>query len=427
MTEGRTTATVAGLALTLVAVTWAMTPRVIPPAAVAERGEALFPQFRDPNAAASLEIMQFDSRTATVVPFKVQNRKGRWTIPSQHDYPADAGDRLAQTSAAIIALKKENLHSDNAADFERCGVIDPLDPAEPSLTGRGTHVVVRGIQDEVLADVIFGNPVAGHPGLRYVRLPNQKRIYVSEVGDLKITTAFGDWIERDLLQVTPDEIDTVNLRNYALDRTTGVVSPGETLLLQEGKNGGWTLNGLGDHEQLNMPAVIGLMNSLATLKIAGVLPKPAGITSVLRQEVSGRAAVGAEDRADLARKGFYLTSRGQLVSNRGEIVVRTKRGVFYTLRFGDLAPGDETPPADTSGPPVNGKSRTMRENRYLFIMVDFDPSAAITPGRADEGAQRVQLLRARFAPWYYVISADRFEALRVQRSAVVTRDDLAHH
>jgi hypothetical protein len=80
-----------------------------------------------------------------------------------------------------------------------------------------------------------------------------------------------------------------------------------------------------------------------------------------------------------------------------------------------------------SVPQGTGKARAMRENRYLFIMVDFDPSAAVTPGRANEGAQRVQLLRTRFAPWYYVISADSFEALRLQRSALVRRDDVARH
>jgi hypothetical protein len=74
--------------------------------------------------------------------------------------------------------------------------------------------------------------------------------------------------------------------------------------------------------------------------------------------------------------------------------------VFYTLRFGDIAPGTST-------------------DRYLFIMVDFDPQSARTPARASEGAAKVQLLRARFAPWYYVIAADSFSAVRLRRSDVV--------
>jgi hypothetical protein len=399
VSEARRTAAFGGVALALLVVTWVTAPRVGTPGVYAERGTVLFPEFRDPNAAASLEITEFDARNATVLPFKVQNHDGRWTIPSQHDYPADARDRFAQTAAALIALKKDDVATDNAADFERYGVLDPVETTLPAVNGRGTRVVVRGTRDQVLADIILGKPVEGHPGFRYVRQPGQKRVYVSSVGDLNVSTAFADWIERDLLQVAGDDIDAVNLRNYSLDRGTGRVNPGETLLLEQAKNGEWTINGLGANEVLDLRAVDDLLRNLGTLRIAGVLPKPPGITATLSHDV-GSTTVTPEDRADLARKGFYLASTGQLVSDRGEVVVRTTRGVFYTLRFGNLAPEGG-------------------ENRYLFIMADFDPQSVKTPAQAPEGAQAVQALRARFAPWYYVIAADSFARIRAQRSDLV--------
>jgi hypothetical protein len=401
MSDARKTALFGGVALALVLLTWVTAPRVRIPAVFAERGQLFFPEFRDPNAAASLEVIEFDAQNATVRPFKVQNRNGRWTIPSQHDYPADARDPLAQTSAAIIALKRDAFASDNVADHERSGVLDPLDTTLPAVTGRGTRILVRGASDELLADVIIGNPVEGHPGFRYVRQPGQRRVYSSNVGDLRISTAFGDWIERDLLQVGVEEIDAVNLRNYSLDRTTGRVDPGETMLLQKTGEGDWTINGLAANERLEPAAVDGLLRNLASLRIAGVLPKPPGITASLRNEASS-VTLNDQDRADLARKGFYLAPSGQLVSNRGELVVRTTGGVFYTLRFGDIAPGTST-------------------DRYLFIMVDFDPQSARTPARASEGKEKVQPLRARFAPWYYVISGDSFSAVRLRRSDFVRR------
>jgi hypothetical protein len=404
MSDTRITTAFGGVALVLLLVTWATAPRVSVPSIFAERGQLLFPAFRDPNAAASLEIIEFDARNAAVRPFKVQNRNGRWTIPSQHDYPTDAKDRLAQTAAAIIALRRDDVASDSAADHERCGVLDPLDPALPVVSGRGTRLMVRGAQDEVLADVIVGKPVEGRPTFRYVRQPGQRRVYVSNVGDLNISTAFGDWIERDLLQVGADEIDAVNLRNYSLDRSAGRTTPGETLLLQRNA-GDWTINGLGGNEELDLAAVDALLRNLAGLTIVGVLPKPAGITAALSHEASSTVLTPA-DRADLGRKGFYLAPTGQLVSNRGELVVRTIRGVFYTLRFGDIAPGTDAAPL---------------ENRYLFIMVDFDPGSARTPGRASEGEEKVRVLRARFAPWYYVIAADSFDAIRLQRRNLVRR------
>jgi hypothetical protein len=425
----RTTATIGAVALALIVLTWITAPHAVSTAAFADRGQLFFPTFTDPNAAASLEVTRFDVRTATVQPFKVQNRNGRWTIPSQHDYPADATDRLSRVAAAIIALKRDDVASDNAVDYDRFGVLDPLDTTLPNVSGRGTRLLVRGAHDQTLADVIIGRPVDAHPELRYIRLPNQKRVYVSRTGDLRISTAFGDWIERDLLQLDPDEIDAVNLRNYALDRSTGKVNPGETLLLQRAKDGAWSMNGLQPNEQLDLNALGRLLQNLATLRIAGVLTKPAGITATLRQEVS-RTTITPEDRADLARKGFYLTGDGQLVANRGEVVVRTVRGVYYTLRFGDVAPAgdaetlDDEPPADAdvSNPPGDDdavRKPVPRENRYLFIMAEHDPAVAESPGRAAEGAQKVQELRARFAPWYYLISADHASTLQLRRSSLV--------
>ena len=404
MSETRKTAAFGGVAIALMLIAWATAPRVQTPAVLAERGQLLFPRFRDPNAAASLEVIEFDAQSATVRPFKVQNRNGRWTIPSQHDYPADARDRLAATAAAIIALRKDDFATDNATDHERCGVLDPLDTTLPTVSGRGTRLLVRDTRDDLLADVIIGNSVDGHPGFRYVRQPGQRRVYASNTGDLKASTAFGDWIERDLLQAGADDIDAVNLRNYSLDRGTGRLNPGETMLMQKRADGKWMINGLTANDTLDLTAVDALLRNLASLTITAVLPKPPGITATLSNEIS-QAAVTSDDRADLARKGFYLASTGQLVSNRGEVVVRTTRGVFYTLRFGDIAPGSDA----------------GRENRYLFIMVDFDAQAARTPGRASEGAEKAQLLRARFAPWYYVIAADSFSAIRLQRRDLVKR------
>jgi hypothetical protein len=405
VSETRTTTWFGGVALALLLVTWATTPRMTSSAALTGRGDLLFPQFRDPNAAASLELTEWDARTAIMRPFKVQNRNGRWTIPSQHDYPVDGGERLAKTAAALIALRKEDVASENVADHERCGVLDPIDTTLPNVTGRGIRLVVRGApHDEVLADVILGNRVDGHPGLRYVRVPDQKRVYISSVGDLRVSTAFADWIDRDVLQVQSSEIDAVNLRNYALNRSTGRTEPGDTLLLQRGKGSAWTLNGLQSHEQINLNSVSALLESLTSLRITGVLPKPAGIRATLSQELS-RTSISSEDRADLARKGFYLAPNGQLVSNRGEIVVKTKRGLYYTLRFGDIAPGVEASTDDA--------------NRYLFIMIDFDPSSAETPGLAAEGAEKARLLRVRFAPWYYIITADTFKNLRLGRTDLI--------
>jgi hypothetical protein len=60
---------------------------------------------------------------------------GRWTIPSHHGYPADGKDRLAKTAAGLIGLTKDDFRTDNVADHEACGVIDPLDNTVQTLKG----------------------------------------------------------------------------------------------------------------------------------------------------------------------------------------------------------------------------------------------------------------------------------------------------
>src|SRR5690349_6508424 len=101
-TESRKTLAFVAAALVLVAAAWALRPRNSTPAALAGRGQPFFPAFTDPNAATSLEVVEYDEATSTAKPFKVQNRNGRWTIPSAENYPADGGQRLAAVSAAII-------------------------------------------------------------------------------------------------------------------------------------------------------------------------------------------------------------------------------------------------------------------------------------------------------------------------------------
>jgi hypothetical protein len=419
--EMQKTATFGGVAIFLVLLTWVTEPRVRTPEVFAERGAVLFPEFKDPNAAASLEVIEFDAQSATVRPFKVQNRNGRWTIPSQFDYPTDAKDRLSQTAAGIIALRTDDFASDNISDHERMGVLDPLDTTLPTLMGRGARLTVRGAQEQVLADVIVGNQVEGRPGFRYIRQPSQRRVYISNTGNLQLSSAFADWIDRDLLQVAPLDIDAINLRNYSLDRTTGQVDPGETMLLTR-TGTDWTINGLGGNQELNLDSVDLLLRNLAGLRIEGVLPKPAGISGALAV-ASGSATLNDADVADLRRKGFYLTPTGQLVSNRGEIVVRTVTGLFYTLRFGDIAPGTEAPSTGAAqGSNAQGDAQAddaPRENRYMFIMVDHSPSDANTPSLAADGAEKAKTLRARFAPWYYIISADASEALQMSRQDLV--------
>jgi len=179
--EGRKTAAAIGVALVTTLLAWVTVPRSSTPGAFEDRGTAFFPGFNDPTMAQSLEVIDFDEETATAHPFKVQVQNGLWSIPSHYNYPADAEQQLSQISAAIIALKKDVVAADNVSEQERTRTLDPLDETLPAIRGRGTRVIIKGSNDRLLADIIIGKALEGRPAFRYVRLSDQRRIYVAVV------------------------------------------------------------------------------------------------------------------------------------------------------------------------------------------------------------------------------------------------------
>jgi hypothetical protein len=422
MSEGLKTASLVGAAALLAMLTWIPGTGTNVPATFTDRNSLLFPEFADPNKATSLEVVEFDERSATPRALKVLNEHGHWTIPSHFNYPADAGDRLAKVAAAIVTLRKEDFAGTSTGDYERLGVLDPLDPALPGVKGRGTRVTVRGENERLLADVLIGERVNGHGELRYVRLPDQKTAYVSRVGDLETSTRFADWIDPDLLQVASEEVDAVNIVNYSFDAKSGAASPREALLIRRTAQDDWVLEDALPGEAIKPATMTRLIDNLVALKIAGVFPKPAGVSAALSQAGSG-AAITTADRDDLGRKGFFLTRDGRLLSNEGEVIVHTRGGIFYTLRFGEVAPGE---PEARATMPGNGTApeepAATRENRYLFVMAAFDPGSTRRTGQPrDVEERRAAALSERFAPWYYIISAESLAQIRVPRRDLVAK------
>lgn len=397
-TETRTTLAFAVAAVALVWFAWITAPQRVIPAALQDRGAPFFPSFVDPNAAASLEVVDFDPQAVVPRAFKVQNRDGRWTIPSHDNYPADARDRLSSIAAAVISLRRDDIVSDDVNDHERCGVLDPQDVTLPATEGRGTRITVKGSSDSIIADIIVGREVDSRPSFRYVRLPEQRRTYISRVEGLDVSTRFEDWIEPNLLVVDREDIDQIIIRNYITDGKSGTVTPREMSVLRKIDRDTWQLDGASRSRPVNSYRVNLLVTKLADLAIVDVRPKPPGVTASLT--ASGDRPLQRADVADLAGKGFYFSADGSLLSNQGEVVIHTASGIFYVLRFGAIA----YEPSDS---------------RFLFISVGIDPNA-VAGTAADRVSRRLDVLRARFAPWYYLVSNISFRDIRLSRSDLLS-------
>lgn len=452
MSETRRTLVFGAVALLLLVVAIVSAPRRVTPDDFLDRGEAFFPEFSDPNSATTLEVVEFDEETASAKPFKVTFKEGNWTIPSHHDYPADGKDRLARTAAGVIGLTKDDFRSNNVADHEACGVLDPLDESATSLKGRGKRVTIKDANDQILADLIFGKKLEDRSDLRFVRVPDQKRVYVTKA-DIDISANFADWIEPDLMKVEQSKIDKVVVKDYSINERTLSVNERDTLILTK-KDDDWSANRMRSDQEVDSTNLNQLLRSVAELKIVGVREKPEGISAALK--AAEEIPLTRSNALALQQRGYYMTRDGNLLSNEGELEVQTTDGLTYTLRFGEvlygsgeeISAGSESNQDEGSGP---------GENRYLFITVDFNPSIMKEPPKpsntdfetkaesdwtdqdrknkdlkekhdewqkkSDEGKQLAEDLKNRFADWYYVISADAFEKIHLNRSDLVKKKE----
>ncbi len=452
MSELKKTLYLTGGAVAVALLAIATAPRPTTPDAFADRGEPFFPEFEDPNSAATLEVVELDEETGSAQAFKVANDGGRWTIPSHHDYPADGEDRLARTAAGVIGIHKDDFRSDNVSDHEALGVVDPLDEGATALKGRGKRVTLKDDGGAVLADFIVGEQPEGRTGFRFVRIPGQKRVYAARM-DVDISTRFGDWIEKDLLKLAQADIDTVIIRDYSINERTGRLDQRDVVTLTKDDDD-WRTDRMRSNQEVDTAKMNPLLSALDDLNIVGVRPKPAGLSASLTRTPGARLT--QDDVQSLQSRGYYFTYDGQLVSNEGELQVRSKDGVLYTLRFGEVVYG--TGEAVTAGADASGgeaaAERGPGENRYLFITADFEAKALPEPpkpadtafqqkaesewtdadrknkerfdaheewsNKADEGREKAEELNARFADWYYVIPSDDFEKLRLTRQDLVT-------
>ncbi|MFO0958423.1 MAG: DUF4340 domain-containing protein [Isosphaeraceae bacterium] len=434
------------------------------------QGEPFFKDFNDPRAATSLEVIEYDEGTASQRPFKVEvDRNGKWTIPSHYDYPADGKDRLAKTASGVIDLKKDVVRSLTADQHEEMGVIDPLDAKSTALKGRGKRVTLKDKTGKVLADFIIGKPIKDKTGQRYVRVPEQKAVYGVKV-DVDLSTKFADWIETNLLKIDSAKIRKITFDSTKVDPEAGRILPGEKFVIErKDASSPWQIADIPPDQEVATEKVSDLTSGLADLKIAGVRPKPAGLTRDLSfgQEIS----FTPQTVQSLVSKGFYPTKDGRMLSNQGEVQVETDEGMVYTLRFGEatFATGQALSAGKEDEEPVKEKGEKDEEkksadtgsagNRYLMVTVKFDdsliprPESMTEPGEGDlprdvferseqeqkdiqakaerdkadyekklaDNKKKAEELSERFAGWYYLTPDSNFKKIALERSAATRK------
>ena len=366
--------------------------------------------------------MDYDEDTAEIRPFSIKRlESGAWVIPSHSDYPADAREHLAAAATSLIDLESLNMVSDKPGEQETYGVIDPdLKTLKAGTTGVGTRVTMTDGQGKVLADLIIGKKVKEQPDLHYVRLAGHDQIYVAKVDSEKLSTRFGDWIEKDLLKLQPFDVRELTLNDYSLTEqlspegiALGEVRRSKMQLDYDDVKSQWRLEDfveykkgspvsskLTDNEELNVEKLNNLRNALGDLKIVDVQPKPKGLSRDLR--VGQELIKDQEAQQSLIRRGFYPLREEngdmQIYSSEGEVLCRVKDGVQYVLRFGRTAADTEDDKKDKEKEEPKRKSKKPHPNRYLLVSCVFDEDqipkpelqevpAAATSGEANPPAE----------------------------------------
>jgi hypothetical protein len=422
---------------------YSMRPTPLPPSTYEDTGEALFKDFTDPTLATFLEVVTWEEDAAEIVRFSVEQKDGRWVIPSHNDYPADGTERMGKAAASFIDVKKDLYYGDNAADHAKFGVLDP-DGAEGKGDERGKRITIKDASGTTLVDIIVGKEVENKQGLHYVRYPGEKRVYASKL-DLNISTSFTDWIEKDLLHVERDEIVQVVYDPYKVDEEQGKVVGKDPIVadLKSGDKEDWVVaeaTRIPEGKVLDTMKLKQIATAVANVKIVGVRPRPE------LESMPVQVAIGV-----LQPKGFFVSmGQGggpQLFGNEGQVSVVTKDGIVYTLLFGEVtyesglaltagAEGDETKAEE--GTPEEGTPEgedAKAANRYMFVNVSYDPSrdqSSTTPEEPEEpegedagededepskleGQARAEQLSKRFGSWFYVISDSSFKQIHKER------------
>jgi len=350
-----------------------------------EVGHDLFREFNDPSQAASLRIVSPNDGLDRTNSFEVARKAGQWVIPSHNDYPADAENQMRDVASGFVGLKVLRVEDAKPADHELYGVVEP-DPnaTESSGKGRGTLVEFADESRKPMARLIIGKEVKDAEGQRYARVPGRDRVYIVKIDPKKFTTKFEDWVEKDLLKISNFDVTKLTLKDYSVElgRTPqglGIKSFDQRFELSvrdDSTQNKWVLESfretrdgklqdaqLGETEELSKTGLDGLKNSLSELKIVDVERKPAGLGADLKADkgfLEDQQGVGS-----LVDKGFYpveIRDRVDLLCSNGEVQVRTKDGIEYLLRFGEIAS-------------VNQEEESAQKgsvNRWLFVTANID-------------------------------------------------------
>ena len=371
--------------------------------ASSKMGQSLIKDF-DPRAVSGIRIVEVDEEIADATSIEVAQTDKGWFInrTNKQPYPADADNQLQDVSTILLDVRIHDTAAQGSGEHARFGVLDPNE-ADPQDSGIGRYLAFKNSSGSNLAELIVGDEVEGLSGLRYVRKPGESTIYMAEIDNVNdISSKFGDWVEKDFLDLDKWDVKQVTLDNYEVDVNQGRISRQGQPNVLDYDSSEWKLSGapLLDKEELDKEKLDDMKDALDDLEIIDVERKPEILVENLKN--GDEFFKGLNDPGNrtvvtsLQSKGFYTIAvknpAGQqvpkIVSNKGEIIVGMKDAVEYVLRFGDTYRGPEDDENAT------GDSRYIyafaRVNQSLLDPPELEPVPSPLPATPGGDANATQ-------------------------------------
>ena len=252
----------------------------------------------------------------------------------------------------------------------------------------------------------------------YVREAGRDIVYVVELNPERLSTNFEDWIEKDLLKLSPWDIQKIQIKDYSAELVPVMTEQGlaiqvawdprsEMTLGYNDKGGKWTPIELKKFDEERREDYTPIQTGRRRRAQREEAQRAEDRARRLEDRRRGEEARRAECRSQGGRRlleqcrgpagpalarfrgdpGSHGGEGQEIISNDGEVLCTLNDGVEYVLRFGDLkmAAGDAGKDAAEGrrGRQSQAKSHDKDVQRYLFVMARFNEDAVKKPELAD--------------------------------------------
>ena len=226
------------------------------------------------------------------------------------------------------------------------------------------------------------------------------------------------------LAIEMHEVKQVTLNFYEVNLSEGMINRSHDAFVINLLNSKWSLEKssgyqLKRNEMLNQPVLNEMVNTLVNMKTILSEKKPEILSRNLQQGreflSNLRDSNNQEIVQSLQEKGFYTFADkdevGQTVPKvlaaYGELILEMNSGIEYVIRFGDLHKGENEGKGLHDG------------RRYFYVFARVNNISLGSDANGIKAAKFAKELNEKLSEWFYVISKDDLEKIRLDRSSFV--------